>query len=351
MAVSGKGAIAKLPPPMPSFPQPNGCLPRLPNTASPAEVAEVVKKHGCVVVEDLAPPETMEALTAELAEAGWLFAGEEGSFAGYDTFRNAAKVLGMSKALQEIAVNPTILGVARQIMGPFCKKIKLGTCSRITKKPDRTVQGRPAPRQTLHRDDMMWAASDWPYPDNFQPTFSVECMWAATDFTKENGATNVVPGSHLWPRGPDGKRPAEGRRGGGLPKDVEVYPAEMKKGSVLVYLGGTLHGAGEHCGKDSAGIRDGLAIFYNLGWLNNEHNWHFAIPKEVQANFSEELKDLLGFASDGTNVTGDPWVTGPLYSLPYQGEPGHGAGQISKKMSEEESGMRGYGSKQGASKL
>lgn len=64
-------------------------------------------------------------------------------------------------------------------------------------------------------------------------------MWAATDFTKQNGATNVVPGSHLWALGPDGKRPAEGRRGGGLPANVQVSPAEMKMGSVLLYLGNT----------------------------------------------------------------------------------------------------------------
>lgn len=74
--------------------------------------------------------------------------------------RNAASVLGKCPALQRLAVHPLVLGAVREILGPFCKKIKLGTCSRITKKPNRTVQGRPAPRQYLHRDDSMWAASD-----------------------------------------------------------------------------------------------------------------------------------------------------------------------------------------------
>merc|ERR1711904_211942 len=106
---------------------------------------------------------------------------------------------------------------------------------------------------------------------------------------------------------------------GGSKEDLQITSAEMKAGSCVIWLGSTLHGAGQHDGTEKSGIRDGLAFFYNLGWLNNEHNWHFAIPMDVQKGFSEELKDFLGHRDDGTK-TDHPWITGPIYTLPYQGD-------------------------------
>ena len=56
-------------------------------------------------------------------------------------------------------------------------------------------------------------------------------MWAITDFTKENGATQVVPGSHKW----DKER---------MPLDEEIENAEMSAGSVFIYTGSVMHGGG-----------------------------------------------------------------------------------------------------------
>lgn len=318
-------------------PQPNGPaaakadvkagLNVVPATRGSGQVASAVLDKGYAIVDELVDAATIDAINQEMKDAGFLFAGEKDSFAGYDTFRNAAAVLGMSKTAQQLATHPVILNAVRELLLPYCKRIKLGTCSRICKFPKRTIDGKAAPPQVLHRDDQMYAGSDWPYAPGFRPEFLVGVMWALTDFTKENGATNIVPGSHRWPTDPSGRRPAPGgggyagdeTRGGSLPDDMPVVSAEMKCGSAAIWLGSTLHGAGQHDGEERSGVRDGLFFIYNLGWLNNEHNWHFTIPLDVQRGMSEELQDLLGHTDDGTR-TDHPWITGPIYTLPYQGD-------------------------------
>eukprot|EP00746_Dinoflagellata_sp_MGD_P152770 gnl/MRDRNA2_/MRDRNA2_83873_c0_seq1.p1 gnl/MRDRNA2_/MRDRNA2_83873_c0~~gnl/MRDRNA2_/MRDRNA2_83873_c0_seq1.p1 ORF type:complete len:368 (-),score=74.81 gnl/MRDRNA2_/MRDRNA2_83873_c0_seq1:404-1507(-) len=330
---------AYLEPQQPPAPQPNDpavskgvtnpALNVVSATRGSEQVAAAALDKGYVIVEDLIDAATLDALNKEFQEAGFLWSGVKESFGGYDTFRNAVVILGMSKTLQKLAVHPVIVNTAKEILLPYCKRIKLGTCSRICKFPNRTIDAKPVPPQPLHRDDQMFAASDWPHSPGFKPQFVISVMWACTDFTKENGATNIVPGSHKWQPDDKGKRPILQREevlGGGhkvSDEDMQVISAEMKAGSAVIWLGSTLHGAGQHDGAEKSGTRDGLAFFYNLGWLNNEHNWHFAIPLDVQKGFAEELRDLLGHREDGTN-TDHPWITGPIYTLPYQGDSDHG---------------------------
>ena len=136
-------------------------------------------------------------------------------------------------------------------------------------------------------------------------------MWALSDFTADNGGTQLVPGSHQWP---DDR----------TPHAHEVINAEMSAGSVLIYLGGTLHGGGENV---SATARTGLALQYSLGWLRQEENQYLAHPPEVAKNFSETLRRLIGYNYGGSYlgfVNGDdphrlfePEYTGPaLRSTP-----------------------------------
>ena len=70
-------------------------------------------------------------------------------------------------------------------------------------------------------------------------------IWAVTDFTKENGATQIVPGSHLWEKDR-------------IPNEDEIAYAEMEAGSVLLYTGTVLHGGGENTSKND--IRTGVFL-------------------------------------------------------------------------------------------
>jgi ectoine hydroxylase-related dioxygenase (phytanoyl-CoA dioxygenase family) len=87
--------------------------------------------------------------------------------------------------------------------------------------------------QLLHRDGE-YAMVQLP---GEQIEHEISCIWATHDFTNNLGATRVVVGSHRWPRQRQ-------------PSAKESVGAEMPKGSVVMYAGHTLHGAGANTTDD-----------------------------------------------------------------------------------------------------
>ena len=82
----------------------------------------------------------------------------------------------------------------------------------------------------------------------------------AIDFTKENGATLIVPGSHKWPA-VDGNSVLSAPARKATPE--EVVSVEMKAGDMLIWHGLTLHAGGANTTKDVD--REGLIMTYSLG--------------------------------------------------------------------------------------
>ena len=143
--------------------------------------------------------------------------------------------------------------------------------------------------QRLHTDE------DALYPVRVSGIlFVVSAMWALSDFTEENGATCIIPRSH--------------KARDVLPalSETDAVQAPMPAGSVLFYLGGTLHGGGAN---RSDVPRAGLITTYNLGWLQPEVNQLLAIPRDVAESFPERMQRLLGYESHGKFLRlypGDP---------------------------------------------
>jgi ectoine hydroxylase-related dioxygenase (phytanoyl-CoA dioxygenase family) len=143
------------------------------------------------------------------------------------------------------------------------------------------------------------------------PQLSVSAMWAGSDFTAENGATRVVLRSHR--QCPRTTMPTS---------DMQYAQAVMPQGSVLLWVGGTFHGAASAKPFDTSterSPRHGLLFIYNLGLLRSEHNFFNAIPNDIIMGFDQELLDLLGYY--GENAVEHPWYTGPVYTQPYLGGP------------------------------
>lgn len=107
----------------------------------------------------------------------------------------------------------------------------------------------------------------------------VSTVWALDDFTSENGATRVFPGSHRL-------------KGHEKPNASDAVQAVMKKGSVVVYLGNTWHSGGENRTNQT---RWGLNIDYNLACLRQEENQFLSCPPSIARHFPVDLQTLIGY--------------------------------------------------------
>jgi ectoine hydroxylase-related dioxygenase (phytanoyl-CoA dioxygenase family) len=136
--------------------------------------------------------------------------------------------------------------------------------------------GPGEPAQAIHRDQ--WAFDFFPFPKGYE----VQCntLWAMTDFSAENGATRVVPGSHL-------------REDKLTFAESDTEPAEMEAGSVLFYTGALYHGGGAN---RSDAVRYGLNLTYVVGWLRQEENQYLTVPREIARELPEPLLRLMGYA-------------------------------------------------------
>jgi ectoine hydroxylase-related dioxygenase (phytanoyl-CoA dioxygenase family) len=114
---------------------------------------------------------------------------------------------------------------------------------------------------------------------------------AFVDFTRENGATRVVPGSHRWP---DRLLPAAEQILGPQPDPEQIAYAEMPAGSAVIYTGGVIHGGGAN-GTDIP--RRGVHLSYCLGWLRTEENNYLSVPPELAATLPRQAQEVLGYAT------------------------------------------------------
>ena len=105
-------------------------------------------------------------------------------------------------------------------------------------------------------------------------------MWALTDFTEANGATRLIPGTHLADHSPD--------YGGEYPS----IAAEMPKGSVLIWHGSLWHGGGANA-TDSP--RVGIAMNYCAGYIRQQENQQLGLAREKVQTFAPRLRELVGY--------------------------------------------------------
>ena len=221
----------------------------LPASASADEICAALGDDGCVVVDNVVRPEVMDEVARELRPFAENTPLGPDDFSGRRT-RRTGGLIARSPKSRELVMHPVVLGATGKMLG-HATSFQLHLTQIISIGP-----GEPA--QTIHRDQ--WAFDFFPFPRGYE----VQCntIWAMTDFTAENGATRVIPGSNHFD---DKLRFTE----------ADTEPAEMSKGSVLFYTGSIYHGGGANRSKE---IRTGINITYNVSWLRQEENQYLSVP-------------------------------------------------------------------------
>jgi len=232
-----------------------------------SEIVTAMQQDGACIVRDVLDPETLARLDADLAP--WIDRSQPGAddFTGRFTKRTGA-LIARCPECRPLVTHPLILEAANGLLGPYCKRIQLHLTQTIELLPGQE-------RQILHRDRLAWGGH---LPKPIEPQFNT--LWALTDFTEENGATHLIPGSQDWPldRNPKSQN--------------ESIQAVMSRGSVLCYSGTVIHGGGAN---RSDTPRIGLNITYCLSWLRQEENQFLSCPPNIAKDLEPELTDLLGY--------------------------------------------------------
>ena len=243
------------------------------------KVFDAIEQDGGAIITDALPQSLLISFKEELEPylAAAPYGGDD--FMGRKTQRIGALV-ARTPSCREIVTDSRVLALAHHFLGPHTEKVTIHLTQATTINPGEGGQ-------LLHRDREAWGTN---IPAQIEPQFNT--LWAITDFTGENGATNIAPGSHKW----DWNREAN---------DNELTQAVMPKGSVLLYTGTVLHGGGEN---KSSERRIGLNLTYCLAWLRQQENQYLSCPPHIAKDLDEELQDLLGYTQGtyGLGYFSDP---------------------------------------------
>jgi ectoine hydroxylase-related dioxygenase (phytanoyl-CoA dioxygenase family) len=242
-------------------------LQTLPPDSKASEIVDAMRRDGACIVRDVLSGDALARLGADLSP--WIERSQTGAddFTGRLTKRTGA-LIARCPEVRPVVTHPLILEAANGLLRPYCERIQLHLTQTIDILPGETAQ-------ILHRDRLAWGGY---IPKPIEPQFNT--IWALTDFSEENGATHVIPGSQDWPLDRNPKSPGES------------VQATMRRGSVLCYGGTVIHGGGAN---RSDAARIGINITYCLGWLRQEENQFLSCPPEIAKDLEPALTDLLGY--------------------------------------------------------
>jgi ectoine hydroxylase-related dioxygenase (phytanoyl-CoA dioxygenase family) len=227
--------------------------------------AERLRDDGWTVLDDVLAPDLVDALLADLDRLVDELAVRpaSNSFEGRSTYR-VYNLLAHGPLWAEVPVHPAVLPVVETVLDAGCL---VSSLSSIDIRPGEVAQ-------PLHADDQLLPLE--------RPHVPIVCntMWALTDFTEENGATRLVPGTHRSP-----ENPVYGRT-------YDTIPAVMPKGSVLVWNGSLWHGGGAN---ESDARRVGIAMNYCAGWVRQQENQQLGLTRSLVRTFGPRLRTLVGY--------------------------------------------------------
>lgn len=239
-----------------------------------------LNRDGGVVIDGFIEAEVVEELTTDfqrqLDEVPWGNNDEperseaNDVFFGYRTKRLHG-LIGRSSAFERVLTDEFALACANRVLGDYSKDVILSTNELM-------AIGADEVQQAFHRDGDTWRHVPRPRPE-LLVSFNV----ALTDFTADNGATVVVPGSHGWDRS---RKPAPD----------EIGQAIMSKGSALLYVGELMHAGGAN---STGQTRIGMYFGYIPSWLRPLENSYVTVTEAAMRTLTPAAQRLVGYSETG----------------------------------------------------
>jgi len=235
------------------------------NTALEAHLKRI-EVEGYTILEGVIDPDIVDKIQEDLLrlESDLNITTGDNLFEGVHTTR-IYNLLAHGPLYEAIPLHPEVLPLVEKVLDPG---LLVSTLSSIAIGPDQSAQ-------PIHSDDQLI-----PLPKPHPPIIC-NTMWAITDFTEENGATRLVLGSHLADHSPN---PLE---------HYPTIPAEMTRGSVLIWVGSLWHGGGANLTQQR---RIGIVMNYCAGYIRQQENQQLGLPAELVRKFPRRLQELVGYS-------------------------------------------------------
>lgn len=231
--------------------------------------AERIRRDGFTVIEDFMDAAALAEVRAALAPFAGTHRGRN-DFEGFETER-IYTLVARAPVFERLTEDPRVLAV----IGRFLQPGFLLTASQsICIHPGETAQ-------SLHTDDGFYRI---PRP---RPAISFTMIAAVDDFTQANGATEVLPGSHLWGE----PEPGTWRTDRSLPPPP-AQAMEIPAGACFIFPGTLIHRGGANCTDRP---RLGFTNQYCEPWARPQENFYLSIPKAQVRSMSPRLQQLLGY--------------------------------------------------------
>lgn len=219
-----------------------------------------MRRDGYVILPDLLTADELDQIRDAVAPLLNLH-GRNG-FEGHTTQR-VYSVLNKTRACDRIADHPRVLALLDRL---FLPNYLLSMLQVINILPGEQAQ-------MLHTDDGFYPI---PRP---RAGLGAATIWAIDDFTADNGATDIVAGSHLW--------------GDRRPQEAEREPVVMKAGSCVFFPGTLWHGGGAN---RTGAARLALTAQYCEPWLRPQEAFTLSMTRDTVRAVSEDIRRMLGYS-------------------------------------------------------
>jgi hypothetical protein len=223
--------------------------------------ALALARDGYVIWENLLTAEQCSQIRDEVTP--WLGHTGRNSFEGRRTQR-IYSVLSRTRVCDSIVDHPRVLAALDRLLMP---NYLLSALQAINIQPGEAAQ-------LAHHDDGFY-----PVPRPREP-LAAATIWAIDDFTADNGATVLYPGSHTWGK----RRPGP---------DDEAMPVVMPAGSCVFFVGTLWHGGGAN-----TATTDRLAVTaqYCQPWLRPMEAFTLSISRDIACIVSDDIQRMLGYS-------------------------------------------------------